>query len=146
VLGLESNRDREFSSPFFDFLRWWAPLIIYMGVIFWQSSRAIPVALDFAPDYVLHFGGYFVMGILSVRAFAGGLAEPPRRLWVWCGLAVSLVYALSDEWHQSFVSGRDASGTDLVADAVGILAAWLGLSLLWRLPRNRVGVPDNMKR
>jgi VanZ family protein len=117
-----------------------------MGVVFWQSSRAIPEALSLAPDYVLHFVGYFVMGILAVRAFAGGLAEPPRRLWVWCGLAVSLVYALTDEWHQSFVPGRDASGTDFIADAAGVLAAWLGLCLLWRIPRNRVVLPDNIER
>ncbi len=145
-MGCESNRDREFGFPFLDILRWWVPLIIYMGVIFWLSSRAIPSVLSRTPDYVLHFGGYFVMGILAVRAFAGGLVEPPRRLWVWCGLAVSLVYALTDEWHQSFVPGRDASSTDLVADAVGVLAALLVLSLFWRIPRSRVVLPDNKNR
>ncbi len=140
-MGRKSSRDREFGFLFI--LRWWAPLIIYMGVIFWLSSRAIPAVLSVAPDYVLHFGGYFVMGILGVRAFAGGLAGPPRWPWVWCGLAVSFVYALSDEWHQSYVPGRDASGTDLIADAAGVLAALLILSLFWRIPRRSVVLPEN---
>lgn len=41
-------------------------------------------------------------------------------------LAGAVVYGLSDEWHQSFVSGRDPSLLDLVVDGVG---ACCGLTL-----------------
>jgi VanZ family protein len=144
-MGRESNRVRRSGLAFLDILRWWLPLIIYMVVIFWISSRAVPKTMLEIPDSLLHFGAYFLLGILAVRAFAGGLVEPPRRLWLWCGLAVSFVYALTDEWHQSFVPGRHASGADIIADLLGVLAAGLGLSLFWRIPRNRVVVSDDMK-
>ncbi len=31
--------------------------------------------------------------------------------------------AISDEWHQSFIPGRDASIWDVLSDAVGVAAA-----------------------
>jgi len=34
---------------------------------------------------------------------------------------VATLYGMSDEWHQSFVHGRDASGFDVLADAAGAL-------------------------
>jgi len=37
--------------------------------------------------------------------------------------AASFLYALSDEWHQSFVPTRQASIADLISDAVGIILA-----------------------
>ncbi len=43
-------------------------------------------------------------------------------------LLFCLLYGLSDEYHQSFVAGRSASGWDLVADGVGaavLVVFWL---------------------
>jgi VanZ family protein len=45
------------------------------------------------------------------------------------GLAAAVLYGVSDEWHQSFVPGRDPSWDDLATDAVGAVAgavaAWV---------------------
>jgi VanZ family protein len=102
-----------------------------MGLIFVLSSRPQPELLREAPDYVLHFVAYFFLSVLAVRAFAGGLIGPMKHSAVVLGLALSFVYALSDEWHQSFVPGRVASGWDLLADGLGILVAWGALLILW---------------
>jgi VanZ family protein len=115
----------------FSFLKWWGPLLAYMGLIFYLSSRPQPELLRQAPDYLLHFVAYFVLAVLAVRAFARGLMEPVKPPAVVLGLALSLVYALSDEWHQSFVPGRVASGWDVLADGLGILTAWVALLLFW---------------
>ena len=37
--------------------------------------------------------------------------------------AVTFLYALSDEYHQSFVEGRDADPLDVLTDAAGIAFA-----------------------
>lgn len=113
------------------FVRWWGPLLWYMGLIFVLSSRPQPELLREAPDYVLHFVAYFVLAVLTVRAFARGLIGPVKHSAVVLGLALSFVYALSDEWHQSFVPGRVASGWDLLADGLGVLVAWGVLLILW---------------
>jgi len=45
--------------------------------------------------------------------------------------ALALVYAVSDEWHQSFVAGRNGTITDVAIDAAGMgLAAgiWIWIS------------------
>lgn len=36
-------------------------------------------------------------------------------------IAVGLLYALSDEWHQMYVPGRSPDLADWLADAVGLL-------------------------
>lgn len=80
---------------------------------------------------MLHFVAYFFLAVLAVRAFARGLMGSVKHSAVVLGLVLSLVYALSDEWHQSFVPGRVASEWDLLADGLGVLAAWGVLLILW---------------
>ena len=115
------------------FLRWWGPLLAYMLVIFLVSSASRPALLQYAPDYMWHFVGYFVMGLLAIRAFARGLEYPAGGKAALFGVMLALVYAMSDEWHQSFVPGRVASFQDITADAMGIAAALAGLYIFWWL-------------
>ena len=57
---------------------------------------------------------------------------PSRTSWVVAAAAVALaaLYGASDEWHQSFVPGREVSALDLAADTTGaalaavVLRAW----------------------
>ena len=45
------------------------------------------------------------------------------------------MYAISDEWHQSFVPGRQLSAWDWAADLAGLAAgSW---TLLWLIRRHR---------
>jgi VanZ family protein len=115
-----------------------------MGLIFWLSSRSQPGLLREAPDHVLHFVAYFVLAVLAVRAFSRGLLEPARHPSFIFGLVVSFLYALTDEWHQSFVPGRVASGWDLFADGLGILSALAVLLLFWhRAKRTTSLLPED---
>lgn len=85
------------------------------------------------PDYVLHGSAYFVMAVLAVRALARGLSRPATAAQLWGGVAIAIVYGASDEWHQSFVPERMASGSDLAFDAVGAILAAGALTLFWNL-------------
>jgi VanZ family protein len=93
-----------------------------MAAIFYVSSIPdIPVTEGMAVSG--HSLGYFVLAVLVVRALAGGL---PRRIGVRVAavaMIVTVAYAVSDEVHQSFVPGREASAYDVVVDTVGALAA-----------------------
>ncbi len=110
------------------FLRWF-PAIALMAVIFGFSSipsQEMP-SFGFWDTLVkkgAHMGGY---GLLAL-AYWFGLRFDKRRWWL--ALLLAVLYAVSDEFHQSFVPGRNPSWMDaLVIDgsgaALALFAGWL---------------------
>jgi VanZ family protein len=109
----------------------WGPLVVALACVFWLSSLSSVPGASFVWDKLLHAGGYAVIGLLTLRAFHGGIMRP--RLWPATGSGLFiLAWGISDEFHQSTVPGRDASAGDVVADVVGfaiacaVLLAWTG--------------------
>ena len=45
-------------------------------------------------------------------------------------LSIASAYAASDEWHQSFVAGRDSDLFDWVADSIGAVLGAAGYGLI----------------
>jgi len=79
-------------------------------------------------DKVVHLGLYAVLGL--ALAWAGRESGWNRPFLL---LALGFGYGVLDEWHQSFVPGRDPSFGDLLADGVGVaLGVLLGGLLLAR--------------
>jgi VanZ family protein len=100
----------------------WLPVVLWAGVIFALSSiPSLGTGLG-TWDLILrkgaHLTEYAVLAVLLVRAFD---REAPA-------LALGILYAASDEFHQSFVRGRHASPIDVAIDTIGLL---IGL-LAWR--------------
>jgi VanZ family protein len=81
-----------------------------------------------------HVAEYFVLGILLFRAFRGSSKELRIPQWAFSSFFVLVLYAASDEFHQSFVSTRTASLHDVGIDMLGGIVA-LGLSALLHLSR-----------
>ncbi len=78
-------------------------------------------------DKVAHVGLYAVLGAtLAWGRRAGGRSLPPSLL-----ILAGMAYGVLDEWHQSFVPGRDPSSGDVLADGAGV---FLGFTLLHLLP------------
>ena len=104
-------------------VRLWAPVVVYMAVLFFLSSRSDLPGPEGVSDKAEHAAAYFVLGVLVVRWLAGGL--PPRMSWgvAIASLAITIAYGASDEFHQSFVPGRTADVLDLRADAAGAAIA-----------------------
>jgi VanZ family protein len=73
-------------------------------------------------DKLLHTVGYAGLGVLALRAFHGGFERPRPAPTIYAAVAVVL-WGISDEFHQSFVPGRNASAWDVLADAVGFAIA-----------------------
>jgi VanZ family protein len=94
-----------------------APLAL-MGLIFYLSAQpSVGPELPAWTRIVAHFTEYFVLASLWIWAL--GVGSIPAAA------GISLLYAVSDELHQSFVEGRDADPLDVVADAAGIAVACL---------------------
>ena len=70
-------------------------------------------------DKIVHAVEYGILGILFVRAIAHTYPkESWLLLWATTFFFVAL-YAMSDEFHQSFVPGRSTDVYDWMADALG---------------------------
>ena len=125
---------------------WWLEAVAWMGLIFssssdsFASSRTLAVLqycnalfhlsltgetlvlLNVAIRKTAHFGNYFVLGLLVYRALAGVIFRFTLRFACWTML-VGLLYALSDEYHQSFTRSRTPSLYDSGLDFAGVIAA-----------------------
>ena len=66
-----------------------------------------------------HFGEYFVLALLIMRALRQGTREKLSRRQLALGLALTALYAISDELHQALVPSRSASGIDVLIDVFG---------------------------
>jgi VanZ family protein len=102
------------------------PVLAYAGLIFILSSisrlpETVPSFVGF--DKLAHGIEYYLFGCLILRWFLARRSPPIRPQAAWLTLAVGIIYALSDEWHQSFVPGRDATLWDVLADSGGLLLA-----------------------
>lgn len=100
-------------------------LILYCGFIYWLSDQQTLPTPDLFDneDKLHHFLAYFVMGLFAWRAFGHDLVR--GRLLFLAVFSFCSVYGLSDEWHQSFVVGRNSSVLDWLADSTGGLVAAL---------------------
>lgn len=75
-------------------------------------------------------GHGLLYAVLAATAIFAMISVPPRKA-LQTGLLVvlfCLLYGITDEFHQSFVPGREPSGGDLLADTAGsavAVALWL---------------------
>jgi VanZ family protein len=110
----------------------WLPVIGWAALIYVISAQP---NLRFVPDELLDFvvrklGHMAVFGILALllwRALAGFASG--RTRWAWA-LALAVLYAVTDELHQSGVTGRHPSAADVAIDAAGALIALMAVSIV----------------
>ena len=103
----------------------WAPSLVMMGLIFLLSSLPsdkIPYygTLDYLIKKGGHALGYGLLGLSYYYALPRSLSTVYK--WV-LALIMAVLFALSDEYHQSFVEGRTSSLTDVAIDTLGAIIA-----------------------
>src|SRR5437763_7726083 len=130
----------------------YAPLVLWLGLIFFASTGEFSAEntsliigpllhwlfpnisdervnlVHFFVRKLAHFTEYAVLALLAVRAFSHSSHEAIRHHWFLLSLLLIALYALSDEFHQSFVMTRTASVYDSLIDTSGGLTALLLLA------------------
>ena len=104
----------------------WLGTLGYMGLIFYLSSLPTIEQIPAIPhiDKALHLGAYGFMAALWVESLLRSGVNNSKKL-VLTALFICSLYGISDEFHQSFVPGREVSVFDWIADTVGGgLGAW----------------------
>src|SRR3954447_9666999 len=105
----------------------WAPPIALMVVIFVLSAQpdlnsGLGV-IDLIARKLVHASEYALLTFLWWRALRT-IATP--RAAIVLALGVAIGYAVTDELHQHYVSGRHATPVDVLIDSAGAsIAAWL---------------------
>lgn len=142
-----------------NFAKFWLPVILWMALIFTLStglgsmqrtSRIIGPLLRLVwPDVsdktihdvqvVVrkggHVSGYAVLGILLLRARNQAVFPNTwSRHSAVFSETVAILFAVSDEFHQSFEPTRYASGSDVLIDALG---AAVGIFMIWSIGKMR---------
>lgn len=115
----------------------WAPVAIYMAAIFYGASMTSvpgPVGSWFS-DTFLHVAGYFVLGVLTLRAVARGRWPGVTIGALFVAFAISVLHGAAVEWLQMYVPSRMAEWRDLVNDAIGAGLA-LGAARAWGIMRS----------
>lgn len=125
-------------------LRDFLPLVLWMAVIFYLSNQSVLIDIESDTGEKLlyksaHFMAYALLAWLWWRALS------PRRnvgwLVLFIALGLTMLYGVSDEFHQLFVPGRHGRVADVLFDTSGGLATILLLRCFpWprKFPENLV--------
>jgi VanZ family protein len=95
-----------------------------MGLIFFLSAQpdldsGLGV-IDLIGRKIVHLATYLVLTLAWFWALRP-VARPGTSLAI--AAAIAFAYAVSDEYHQSFVEGRAGSPVDVAIDAIGVVLA-----------------------
>lgn len=97
----------------------WLPVCLWYGLITYLSHQDSDTLSQFSwlPwDKFSHFIAYFILGILLLLPYEWRM----RSFWKLLSMfGLGLLLSSLDEWHQSFIPGREASGADILADMIG---------------------------
>lgn len=102
----------------------------WAATIWWLSSLSDPggslgVTLK---DWLAHGIAFAAGGFL-----ARGTFRPPRH--VALPIVICVAWGIIDEWHQSFVPGRDPNIQDVMSDTIGAVLGALSWSVAGRVVR-----------
>jgi len=85
----------------------------------WFAALSIETA-DLLIRKAAHFSEYFIFGILVSHLLNKRSSLTPVSQ-IFLTIPLGIIYAISDELHQSFVPSRTASTTDVMLDAIGFV-------------------------
>lgn len=104
----------------------WLPALLTMAVIFWFSSQPSNELPNFGlVDRIIKKSGHVFE--YAVLAFWVWYALDFRKDLRWLVWLIAILYAATDEYHQSFVRGRFPSVWDVIVfdHAGALICLWI---------------------
>ncbi len=107
----------------------WMLTVSYMGLIFFLSSLQgfSLLGLPENSDKFIHMVAYMPLGFLFYMSL---IKSGFRRYGFALAMFLTVLYGVTDEFHQAFVPGRYATIGDIMADSIGALLGCLGASFI----------------
>lgn len=129
----------------------WGPVLAVMAILFFASAQpkheipgkeetiyfsgAVPIfpgGWDFLIKKSSHVLVYGVLAALTLRALKMSGQRLPQAAYL--AVVIAVCYAVTDEYHQSFIVGRSASMMDIGFDLLGAVLA-CGILTVWAQKR-----------
>lgn len=107
------------------------PIFLWCAIIYYLSSipslkSDLPNQWDFIFRKIAHITEYAILTFLFFRAVSKNLNY--KRAISYSAL-FSITYALTDEYHQLFIFGREGNLGDILIDGLGV---FLAIFLIYR--------------
>lgn len=146
------------TNVIFTIVRLLAP-VLWMTLIFYLSSeghagssgRSLPLAEWFGlPEWLIrkaaHFFLYFILGVLVMQAVMTFKKLNCGKTTL-LAIAICVLFAITDEWHQSWNPERSAQLTDILLDSA---ASIIGVIVLYytyeKITHRRAHRPDKRRQ
>jgi len=103
--------------------------IILIIISFFEGLLDITVdreVLHFLLRKGAHFTAYFILGVLLINALWDNHKKKPDKNFYIQAFIIAVIYAISDEYHQTFIPGRAGQIQDVLIDSAGAGTALLG--------------------
>lgn len=117
------------------FLSSWVPVALWAwGIFFLSSIPSLNSGLgiwDFILRKIAHVTEFAILTVLLIRGLYRTWPAAARKKLIAIAGSLSFLYAVSDEFHQSFVPGRTPSFHDVMIDSIGIVVI---VYLAWSRP------------
>ncbi len=108
-----------------NFIKYWFPVLLYTIIIYYFSSLSNPINsivpnnlqlyFDFN-TFIYHTIEFAILNLLIYRALKT-TSKNPQTL----SILFTILYAIADEIHQSYVPGRISSVFDVAIDFLGAI-------------------------
>ncbi len=120
----------------------WVPSLLWMGFIFILSDRQrIAISQTYAINFLifktLHVIEYAILYSLLVRSLTLSNNHSNRENLL-IAFILAVIYAITDEFHQTLISSREGTPRDILIDAVGITIMYLLIKTRWSLIRRMI--------
>ena len=108
------------------FLKHWTPVFLWAFGIFYLSAMpnlSSGLQTDFFLRKLAHIFEYFILAVFIYNALLNTFSkkQPGSLRIVFLVLFIAFLYAVSDEYHQTFVFGRDGNIKDVLIDFLGAM-------------------------
>jgi VanZ family protein len=117
------------------FFKYWLPVLLWAGVIFFFASLpgAVLPEILFFQDILFHILEYALLALLLTRALKNSrikfFSSWQRVILV---ILSCLIYAILDELYQGCIPGRVSAISDVISDGLGIV---IGSAIYQMKPR-----------
>ena len=125
---------KKIGNKLYIFLKLWVPVLLWCSIIYILSNQR-HLTLNLPNEFILrktaHITEYAILTFLLFRALYNWPKEigdshlHTKTNCIALSIILVLLFAISDEYHQTFVIGRNGNPYDIMIDSIGMMVMGL---------------------